>query len=135
MIYVVGGSGSSGNAGFATRHGPNVGISNPTRTHYLNSSAFVRPPTIGDGTGFGNLSKNFMTAPGFSNTDFPTAKAFPIRARWSLASCLICSTSGNPGSNASSPGSLGVISVHHGLRSLRSSSLLIYISIEGRKME
>jgi hypothetical protein len=116
-IYGVGGSGSSSYAEFAPGMGPgNVGISNPALTHYFNTSVFVPPPAIGDGTGFGNSPKNFLTGPGFWNTDFALVKGFPIREpvhlefRAELFNLFNHPNFGNPGSNAASPGSFGVIS-------------------------
>lgn len=116
-IYGVGGSGSSSYAQFSPGMGPaNVSLSNPTRTHYFNTTVFAPPPTIGDGTGFGNAPKNFMTGPGFWNADFALAKAIPIRERLraefraELFNLFNHPNFGNPGSNVGSPSSLGVIS-------------------------
>jgi hypothetical protein len=116
-IYGVGGSGSSSYAEFAPGMGPsNVPISNPTLTHYFNTSVFAPPPTIGDGTGFGNSPKNFMTGPGFWNTDFAVSKPFVVREpltvefRAELFNLFNHPNFANPSSNVGSPGSFGVIS-------------------------
>jgi hypothetical protein len=116
-IYGVGGSGSSSYAEFAPGMGPgNVPISNPTLTHYFNTSVFAPPPTIGDGTGFGNPPKNFMTGPGFWNTDFAVSKPFAVREpltvefRAELFNLFNHPNFANPSSNVGSPGSFGVIS-------------------------
>ncbi len=116
-IYGVGGSGSSSYAQFAAGMGPNnVSISNPTLSHYFNTSAFTLPPTVGNGTGFGNAPKTFMTGPGFWNTDFSLIKAIPIREplnmefRAELFNLFNHPNFGNPGANVSSTSSFGVIS-------------------------
>jgi outer membrane receptor protein involved in Fe transport len=116
-VYGVGGSGSSSYAEFAAGMGPgNVGISNPTLSHYFNTSVFVPPPAIGDGIGFGNSPKNFMTGPGSWNTDFALVKAFTIREplhlefRAELFNLFNHPNFGNPGANVASSGSFGVIS-------------------------
>jgi hypothetical protein len=116
-IYGVGGSGSSSYAQFAPGMGPgNVPISNQTLSHYFNTTVFVPPPAIGDGTGFGNAPKNFMTGPNFWNTDFALVKAFTLREplhlefRAELFNLFNHPNFGNPGANVSSSGSFGVIS-------------------------
>ena len=116
-IYGVGGSGSSSYAQFAQGMGPsNVSISNPTLRHYFNTNVFAPPPVVGNGTGFGNSPKNFMTGPGFWNTDFALVKSFPIAEparlefRAELFNLFNHPNFANPGSNVGSPGSFGIIS-------------------------
>ena len=116
-IYGVGGSGSSSYAEFAPGMAPgNVAISNPTLRHYFDTSVFAPPPTIGNGTGFGNAPKNFMTGPGFWNTDFALAKTFTVREplrlefRAEIFNLFNHPNFGNPGANVGSPGSFGIIS-------------------------
>ncbi len=116
-IYGVGGSGSSSYAEFAPGMGPsNVPIASPTLTQYFNKSAFTAPPAVGDGTGFGNSPKNFLTGPGFWNTDLAVSKMFPIREsiklefRTEFFNLFNHPNFANPGSNAASNASFGVIS-------------------------
>jgi hypothetical protein len=110
-------SGVGSLATFAPDMGPsNVPISNPTLGHYFNTSAFGPPPAIGDGTGLGNTPRNFMTGPGFWNTDFAVLKVFPLREtatlefRTELFNLFNHPNFANPGSDYASPQSLGVIS-------------------------
>jgi hypothetical protein len=71
---------------------------------------------VGNGTGFGNSPKNFMTGPGFWNTDFALVKSFPIAEparlefRAELFNLFNHPNFANPGSNVGSPGSFGIIS-------------------------
>ena len=112
---IVGGQGSY--AQFAPGIGPgNIPISNPTIAHYFNTSAFVAPPALGDGTWFGDAPRNFMTGPGFWNTDLAVAKVFPIREsihmefRTEFFNIFNHPNFSNPGSAVSSASSFGVIS-------------------------
>ena len=112
---IVGGQGSY--AEFAPGMGPsNVSISNPTRLDYFNTSVFAPPPVLGNGTYFGNSPRNFITGPGFWNTDLSVAKVLPIREpmrlefRVEFFNLFNHPNFGNPGSNLSTPSSFGVIS-------------------------
>jgi hypothetical protein len=44
--------------------------------HSFKTSAFAAPPA---GVPYGNISRNFLTGPGFINTDFSTFKNIPLR--------------------------------------------------------
>ncbi len=94
----------------------NVPISNPTLNHYFNTSAFGPPPVIGDGTGLGNTPRNFLTGPGFWNTDLAVSKVFPIHEpatlefRTEIFNLFNHPNFANPGSDYASPQSFGVIS-------------------------
>jgi hypothetical protein len=110
-------SGVGSLATFASGMGPtNVAISNPTLGHYFNTSAFAPPPAIGDGTGLGDAPRNFITGPGFWNTDFAVSKTFPIREstivefRTEFFNLFNHPNFANPGSDYGSPDSFGVIS-------------------------
>lgn len=112
---IVGGQGDY--VQFAPGMGPSdVPISNPTRLHYFNTSVFAPPPVIGNGTYFGNSPRNFLTGPGFWNTDLSVAKAFPIREPMRLElrveafNLFNHPNFGNPGSNFSTLSSFGIIS-------------------------
>ncbi len=111
------GAGMGGYAQFAPGSGvSNIAISSPTLNHYFNTSAFVGPPVIGDGTGFGNSPRNFLTGPGFWNTDLAVSKDFVVREparlqfRAEFFNLFNHANFANPGSNLSAPSSFGVIS-------------------------
>jgi len=105
-------------AQFAPGSGPaDVAASNPTIARYFNTNVFALPPSIGNGTGFGNAPRNFMTGPGFWNTDLAAVKLFPlvhekvhIEFRGELFNLLNHPNFANPGSAVSSAASFGVIS-------------------------
>ncbi len=104
-------------AEFAPGKGPgDVPVSSPTLYHYFNTSVFAPPPVIGDGTGLGNAPRNFMTGPGFWNTDLAVTKVLPIREsvrlefRTEFFNLFNHPNFANPGSDVGSPQSLGVIS-------------------------
>jgi hypothetical protein len=116
-IVGIGGSGGGNFAQFAPGKGPNdVPISSPTRTHYFNTDAFSAPLKIGDGTALGNAPRNFMTGPGFRNTDMAILKVFAIREparlefRTEFFNLFNHPNFVNPGSNVAAPSSLAVIS-------------------------
>ena len=46
---------------------------------YFNPSAFCAPPSIGDGTGYGNSSVGMILGPGQDNTDLSVSKSLAIR--------------------------------------------------------
>jgi hypothetical protein len=85
-------------------------------SHYFNTSAFVAPLKIGDGTAFGNGPRNYLTGPGFWNTDLAAVKSFPVREkikaefRTEFFNLFNHPNFANPGSVASSAASFGVIS-------------------------
>ncbi len=104
-------------AEFAAGKGPHdVPVSSPTLSRYFNTGVFAPPPVIGDGTGLGNAPRNFMTGPGFWNTDLAVAKVFPVREpatlefRTEFFNLFNHPNFANPGSDVGSPQSLGVIS-------------------------
>jgi hypothetical protein len=116
-IVGIGGSGGGNFAQFASGLGPSdVPISSPTLSHYFNTAAFVPPLKIGDGTALGNAPRNFMTGPGFWNTDLAVVKVFPVREpvriefRSEFFNLFNHPNFGNPGSAVSSPASFGVVS-------------------------
>jgi hypothetical protein len=51
---------------------------------WLNSAAFCNPPTIGNGTGFGNLGQGLILGPGQNNWDMDLEKQFKIRESQNL---------------------------------------------------
>jgi len=85
-------------------------------TRYFNTSAFVAPLKIGDGTALGNGPRNYLTGPGFWNTDMAVVKNFPVREnvraefRTEFFNLFNHPNFANPGSNVASPASFGVIS-------------------------
>lgn len=46
---------------------------------YFNSDAFCAPPTIGDGTGFGNSGVGLTLSPGQSDTDLAVSRSLQVR--------------------------------------------------------
>jgi hypothetical protein len=111
------GAGNSGYAQFASGQGPsNVAINSPTLNQYFNTNVFAPAPVIGDGTGFGNSPRNFMTGPGFWNTDLALSKDFVIKEpaklqfRAEFFNLFNHTNFANPGSNLSAASSFGVIS-------------------------
>jgi len=104
-------------AQFAPGMGPgNIGIANRTHSHWFNTSAFTAPPVVSDGTGIGNAPWNFVTGPGFWNTDFSLSKQVPLKEsahlefRGELFNLFNHANFANPGSNVANPSSFGVIS-------------------------
>jgi hypothetical protein len=85
-------------------------------THYFNTSAFVAPLKIGDGTALGNGPRNYLTGPGFWNTDLAVVKNFPVREnikaefRAEFFNLFNHPNFASPGSSVSSTASFGVIS-------------------------
>jgi hypothetical protein len=85
-------------------------------THYFNTSAFVAPLKIGDGTALGNAPRNYLTGPGFWNTDLAVVKNFPVREsvkaefRAEFFNLFNHPNFASPGSSVSSTASFGVIS-------------------------
>jgi hypothetical protein len=51
---------------------------------YFNPAAFAPPPTIGDGTGFGNCGVGILRGPSQRNLDLGILRSFPIRERITL---------------------------------------------------
>lgn len=116
-IYGIGGSGGGNLAQFAPGKGPqDVPVSNPTLSHYFNTAAFVPPLKINDGTDFGNAPRNFMTGPGFWNTDLAVVKVFPVREslrvefRSEFFNLFNHPNFGNPGGAVQASSSFGVVS-------------------------
>jgi hypothetical protein len=93
-----------------------VKLDNWTLGRYFNTAAFVAPPAIGNGTAIGNSPRNFITGPGFWNTDLAALKTFPIRERTHLElraelfNLFNHPNFANPGSNASTASTFGIIS-------------------------
>ncbi len=93
-----------------------VNLNSSTLGHYFNTSVFVAPLRVGDGTAVGNAPRNFITGPGFWNTDLAAVKTFPIREpmhlelRAELFNLFNHPNFANPGSNVATPSSFGVIS-------------------------
>jgi hypothetical protein len=48
---------------------------------WFNSAAFAAPPTIGDGTGFGNCGVGILRGPDQKNLDFAVMRNFPVTER------------------------------------------------------
>ncbi len=112
---IIGSNGSF--AQFATGMGPaDVPVSSPTLSRNFNAAAFTTTPTIGNGTYLGNSPRDFLTGPGFWNTDLAVLKQFPIREavrvefRGELFNLFNHPNFANPGSNVATPQSFGVIS-------------------------
>jgi hypothetical protein len=104
-------------AQFAPGMGPgNVRTSNHTLNHWFNTDAFTAPPVVGDGTGIGNTPWNFLTGPGFWNTDFALAKQVPLteslhlELRGEYFNLFNHANFASPNSNVANPSSFGVIS-------------------------
>lgn len=86
---------------------------------YFNTSAFVPPPAIGDGTGFGNSPRNFLRGPDQRNVDlaivkktmtgWPNEKA-NVEFRTEFFNAFNTVNFGQPGNNRASPANFGVIS-------------------------
>jgi Carboxypeptidase regulatory-like domain/TonB-dependent Receptor Plug Domain/TonB dependent receptor len=53
-------------------------------TQYFNPAAFAPPPTIGDGTGFGNCGVGLLRGPGQRNLDMGIQRTFAITEKSSL---------------------------------------------------
>lgn len=51
---------------------------------YFNPAAFAPPPTIGDGTGFGNCGVGILRGPSQRNLDLGILRTFPIHERFAL---------------------------------------------------
>ena len=109
--------GSNSFAQFAPGSGPSdVKLDTPTLTRYFNTGVFAAPPRIGDGTGIGDVPRNFITGPNFWNTDMALSKTFPIREPMNLEfrseffNLFNHPNFGGPGSNVANAGSFGVIS-------------------------
>lgn len=86
---------------------------------YFNASAFTTTPTIGNGTGFGNVGRNILRGPGQVNFDMALLKAIPLRGlgeqrelefRSEFFNVFNTPQFANPTSNAGAPASFGVIS-------------------------
>jgi hypothetical protein len=108
--------GASSYAQFAPGMGPgDAARSDPTLNQYFNTAAYVAPPRIGDGTGFGNSGRNYLRGPGQINFDMALVKLFPIGAdqlefRGEIFNVFNRPNFGLPGTNLGSPASFGVIS-------------------------
>ncbi len=93
-----------------------VALDSWTLSRYFNTAAFVAPPAVGNGTAIGNAPRNFITGPGFWNTDLAALKTFPIRERIHLElraelfNLFNHPNFANPGSNASTASTFGIIS-------------------------
>ena len=94
----------------------NVPLSKHSLNHWFNTDAFTAPPAVADGTGIGNTPWNFMTGPGFWNTDFALAKQIPLKEsvhmelRGEYFNLFNHANFANPSSNVANPSSFGVIS-------------------------
>jgi len=51
---------------------------------YFNPAAFASPPTVGDGTGFGNCGVGILRGPGQRNLDLGVQRTFPLAEASSL---------------------------------------------------
>jgi hypothetical protein len=56
----------------------------PSAKRYFNLSAFCTPPTIGNGTDFGDSGVGIVMGPGQANTDLSLTKLFRIRERQTI---------------------------------------------------
>lgn len=86
---------------------------------YFNTTGFVAPPAVGNGTGFGNAPRGLLRGPGQRNFDIALAKATRIgglrrdaqlEIRIEAFNVLNTPQFGNPGTNAANAASFGVIS-------------------------
>jgi hypothetical protein len=64
--------------GMSARNAPTTGSLEHRLNGYFNTGAFCAPPTIGDGTGYGNTSAGFIRGPGQDNTDLSVRKSIAI---------------------------------------------------------
>jgi hypothetical protein len=51
---------------------------------FFNHAAFAAPPTIGDGTGFGNCGVGILRGPDQRNLDLGIQRSFPVKERTTL---------------------------------------------------
>jgi hypothetical protein len=83
---------------------------------YFDTSIFVAPPRVGDGTGFGNAGRNIFRGPGQVNFDMALVKLFSmprgrqLEFRTEAFNIFNTPQFANPGSNAAVPSTFGVIS-------------------------
>jgi hypothetical protein len=86
---------------------------------YFDTSIFVAPPAIGNGTGFGNVGRNVFRGPGQTNFDLALAKTATVgglrpdaKIEFRLEAFNVFNTPqfGLPGTNASNASNFGVIS-------------------------
>ncbi|MBZ5600917.1 MAG: TonB-dependent receptor [Acidobacteriia bacterium] len=85
--------------------------------HYINTAAFLGPPALFDGTGFGNCGRNDIRGPDQKNMDLAVSRAFPfhregmaINFRAEAFNLTNHPNFGQPGSNLASAATFGVIS-------------------------
>lgn len=86
---------------------------------YFDASAFVAPPLVGNGTGFGNAPRGMLRGPGQTNFDIAISKVATIggvrddaqlELRVEAFNVFNTPQFGNPGTNAANAASFGVIS-------------------------
>jgi hypothetical protein len=86
--------------------------------HYFDTSVFAPAPTIGNGTGFGNVGRNILVGPGQANFDMALKKRFQVSKdearqlefRSEFFNVFNHPNFSNPSTARSSPSSFGVIS-------------------------
>ena len=97
-------------------------VGDPNAKRFFNTSAFCAPPTIGNGTDFGNTGVGIVRGPGQANFDFSVSKITKISEKQSLQFrteffnlfnhpqfALPTTVVGNQSLYASNPNLLGVI--------------------------
>lgn len=83
---------------------------------YFNTSIFVPPPRVGDGTGFGDSGRNIFRGPGQMNFDMALVKLLPLlranklELRAEFFNLFNTPQFANPGNNVALPSSFGVVS-------------------------
>src|SRR5262249_45424604 len=97
---------------------PNTSGSIESRlNHYINTAAFLAPPSLFDGTGFGNCGRNIIRRPSQKNMDLAVSRSFPfhrenmaVNFRAEAFNLTNHPNFGQPGGNLASTATFGVIS-------------------------
>jgi Carboxypeptidase regulatory-like domain/TonB-dependent Receptor Plug Domain/TonB dependent receptor len=109
-----------GRSGFAQCTGIDPNLSTGVRSRlnaFINTAAFAPPPTLYNGTGFGNCSRNIVRGPNQKDLDLSLRRNFPIAGdkanvqfRAEAFNLTNRATFGQPAANLGSPSTFGVIS-------------------------
>ena len=109
-----------GRSGFAQCTGINPNLSSGVKSRlnaFINTAAFAPPPTLYNGTGFGNCSRNIVRGPNQKDMDLSLRRNFPIfgdkanvQFRAEAFNLTNRVTFGQPAANLGSPSTFGVIS-------------------------
>jgi predicted porin len=109
-----------GRSGFAQCTGTNPNLSSGVKSRlnaFINTAAFAPPPTLYNGTGFGNCSRNIVRGPNQKDLDLSLHRNFPISGdklnvqfRAEAFNLTNRVTFGQPAANLASPTTFGVIS-------------------------